>query len=146
MGTSPPASVSDRTFPLSEDDDLMALAIQSARKTLRQFFQAYGTPRADQKSFMLKIRWEQQGEVEHLWMGGLDASGLPLRGTVANRPVTAQLTLGQRLAFTPDRIVDWMYVEDGYLVGGYTTKAMRAGMGSRERAAFDAAAPFKFRD
>ena len=33
----------------------------------------------------------------------------------------------QRVEFQPSYISDWMYIENGYLVGGYTTRVIRDG-------------------
>jgi uncharacterized protein YegJ (DUF2314 family) len=51
----------------------------------------------------------------------------------------------QRVDFEPSYISDWMYIEDGYLVGGYTTRVIRDRMTPKERTAYDAQAPYKFR-
>ena len=50
------------------------------------------------------------------------------------------------LEFHPTQITDWMYVESGYLVGGYTTQVVRNAMSMAERAEYDAAAPYRFRN
>jgi uncharacterized protein YegJ (DUF2314 family) len=47
--------------------------------------------------------------------------------------------------FDPNRISDWMFVQDGYLIGGYTTKAIRDRLTLAERATYDESAPFKFK-
>jgi uncharacterized protein YegJ (DUF2314 family) len=36
-----------------------------------------------------------------------------------------------------DEIMDWMYVEDGKLVGGYTIRVQRDSLDMNERAEFD---------
>lgn len=51
----------------------------------------------------------------------------------------------QRVEFEPLYISDWMYIEDGYLVGGYTTRVIRDRMTEEERKKHDAQAPYKFR-
>ena len=48
------------------------------------------------------------------------------------------------IEFTYPQITDWMYVEDGRLVGGYTMRAIRDRLSSDARAKFDAGSPFAF--
>jgi len=120
-------------------------AIQSARQTLRDFFDALANPMPNQESFLLKVLFESQGKKEHIWMADIDASVFPLEGTVANEPEISGLSFMQRASFHPSQITDWMYIENGYLVGGFTTLAIRAGLSRQERAEYDSNAPYKFR-
>lgn len=57
----------------------------------------------------------------------------------------ARINFMERVSFLPSQITDWMFLEDGYLVGGYTTQVIRAGLTTAERAQYDASAPYKFR-
>ena len=50
----------------------------------------------------------------------------------------------QKVDFHPSQITDWMYIDKGRLVGGYTTRLIRARMTPAERAALDKASPYKF--
>ena len=50
----------------------------------------------------------------------------------------------QWVSFDPDDITDWMYIEDGRLIGGYTTRLLRERMSPEERKQLDASAPYKF--
>ena len=51
-----------------------------------------------------------------------------------------------RVEFDPAQITDWMYIENGYLVGGYTTCLIRQRMTPEERQTYDFKAPYKFRE
>ena len=138
--------VIDRIYDFSASDERMRTAIEQARRTLRDFFEAFAEPKPNQESFLLKVLFESQGKNEHIWVADINASVFPLEGTVANEPELPSLTFMQRTSFHPSQITDWMYIEDGYLVGGFTTRAIRAGLSGVERADYDANAPFKFRD
>jgi len=67
---------------------------------------------------------------------------------LANQPLAREQKgsrVKQRVEFEPSYISDWMYIDDGYLVGGYTTRVIRDRMTPEEREAHDAEAPYKFR-
>jgi uncharacterized protein YegJ (DUF2314 family) len=128
------------------DDARMQFAIDQAKASLRTFFDAFVSPKDNQKSFLLKVYFEVEGEGEHIWLADIDASVMPLTGTIANEPSLPGMTFMNRAFFHPSQITDWMYVEDGYLVGGYTTQVIRAAMSPEERAEYESHAPYKFRD
>lgn len=137
--------MSDNVVPFDSEDERMRFAIDEARNTLRTFFEAYANPKPNQTAFLLKVLFESGEASEHIWLADIDASVSPLEGTVANEPSLPGLTFMERASFEPWQITDWMYVEDGYLVGGYTTQVVRAGLTPAERAQHDANAPYKFR-
>lgn len=138
--------MSSRLVTFAEDDPLIARAIEEAQRSLPQFFEAYSAPESNQSAFLVKVMCEVGEHVEHIWVADIDASVFPLQGTIANEPNLPGLRFMDRLEFHPSRITDWMYIEDGYLVGGFTTKAIRSTLSADERAAFDAGKPYRFRD
>lgn len=138
--------MTSRIVSFKPDDQRMLFAIDQAKRSLRQFFDAFVKPKENQKSFLLKVYFEVDGDGEHIWMADIDASVMPLTGTIANEPKLPGMTFMNRASFQPSQITDWMYIEDGYLVGGYTTQVIRAAMEPEERAEYDAHAPYKFRD
>jgi uncharacterized protein YegJ (DUF2314 family) len=136
--------MTDTYLSVESDDPKMAAAIREAQATLRTFFDAFVRPKSNQTAFLLKARFEHDGDVEHIWLADIDASVSPLQGTVANEPRLPTLKFMEPATFTPADITDWMYIQDGYLVGGYTTRAIRDALSPTERAAYDAQAPYKF--
>jgi uncharacterized protein YegJ (DUF2314 family) len=137
--------MSDAVVPFDSEDARMRFAIDEARRSLRTFFDAFVRPKPNQTAFLLKVLFESGEASEHIWLADIDASVSPLLGTVANEPNLPGLTFMERASFEPSQITDWMYLEDGYLVGGYTTQVIRAGLTPEERASHDANAPYKFR-
>jgi len=71
---------------------------------------------------------------------------MPGTGRVGNTPKLPDLLHGQIVEFTPEMITDWMFVEDGYLVGNYTLRVILSTVSPEERAAIVATMPFKIRD
>jgi uncharacterized protein YegJ (DUF2314 family) len=98
-----------------------------------------------QKSFLVKVVFDEGEQREHIWVADLGLAGDKLRGVIANEPNLPSLKFMEKVEFEPRYISDWMYIEDGYLVGGYTTRVIRDRMTPEERAAHDAQAPYKFR-
>jgi len=122
----------------------MDAAIRKAKDTIRQFLEAFFEPTKKQKSFLLKVVFDEGEQREHIWLADLDFGGDKPTGVIANEPGLPSLKFMQRVEFEPSYISDWMYVEDGYLVGGYTTRIIRERMTPEERREYDAQSPYKF--
>ncbi len=134
----------DFTIPFSSDDAQMKAAIDQARSTIKQFFDAYSKPTTEQKAFLVKVVFHECDESEHIWLADLDFSGELPSGVVANNPDLSSLRFMQKIKFEPSNISDWMYVEGGRLVGGFTTRVIRDRMTPEERSKYDARSPYKF--
>ncbi len=115
----------DEIVTVDGGDEAMLLAINNARQSVRQFLEAFFAPKANQRSFLLKVGFEDQGETEHIWQADLDLISSPPTGVVANEPEIRRLAYMQRVPFDFKLITDWMYYEDDCLVGGFTTKVLK---------------------
>lgn len=135
----------DKTLPFSSNDAQMDAAILEAKANIGQFIAAFTRPTDRQKNFLVKVVFDEGEQREHIWIADLGFAGDKLRGTVANEPNLPGLKFMQKVEFEPRYISDWMYIEDGYLIGGYTTRVIRDRMTADERKAHDAGAPYKFR-
>jgi uncharacterized protein YegJ (DUF2314 family) len=135
----------DKTIPFLSEDVQMEAAIREAKASFKQFFEAFCNPTGQQKSFLVKVVFDEGEQREHVWLADLDFSGSKPSGVVANEPTLPSLRFMQTVEFEPSYISDWMYIEDGYLVGGYTTRVIRSRMTPAERRAHDAEAPYRFR-
>ena len=124
------------------NDPQMVTAINKARSTLPMFFDALALPKASQKSFLL-IAFRRGDEVEHIWLADLNLSGKKPQGVVADEPQKG-FRFMQQVSFDPADITDWMYIDGGKLVRGYTTRLLRERMSPEERNQLDASAPYKF--
>jgi uncharacterized protein YegJ (DUF2314 family) len=103
----------------------MVLAINTARQSLKQFLEAYFAPKPNQRSFLLKVAFEEQEETEHIWLADLDLHSSPLTGLVANEPRIRSVSFMERVPFEAKLITDWMYYEDDCLVGAFTTRVLK---------------------
>ena len=94
---------------------------------------------------MLKIAFVENEKVEHIWVADIDATVFRPMGTIANEPSLAGVLFMERVEFHPSQISDWLYVEDCYMVGGFTIQVIRSLLSEAERAEYDAHAPYKFK-
>jgi uncharacterized protein YegJ (DUF2314 family) len=138
----PPKSIES----FSPEDAQMAAAIRNAKDTFGQFLSAFFEPTENQNAFLVKVAFDAGDRVEHIWVADLDFAGQRVRGVLANEPRTPSLKFMQSVEFDPAQITDWMYIEDGYLIGGFTTGVIRDRMSQQEKQVHDANAPYKFRD
>jgi len=51
--------------------------------------------------------------------------------------------LGEHVTVAPRDVTDWMFLKDGKLVGGYTTRVLYARLSPEDKAEFDKHAEFK---
>ena len=115
----------DEIVSVDGGDEEMLSAINEARQSVRQFLEAYFAPKPNQRSFLLKVSFEDQGQTEHIWLADLDFHSSPPTGVVANEPRNRGLSFMQRVPFDFKFLTDWMYYEDDCLVGGFTTRVLK---------------------
>ncbi len=115
----------ENTWPVAFADEEMDAAIALARASLGEFLSALQNPSATQKSFLLKVRFEQDSTVEHIWLADLNLSQLPSSGVVAVETSFPGLKFMQATTFMPDQISDWMFYDGDEIVGGYTTHILQ---------------------
>src|SRR5471030_1114340 len=118
----------ENTQGFSADDAEIETAITNAKETFGQFLKAFFNPTEKRKSFLVKVVFVEGEQAEHIWIADLAFSGQTPRGVIANEPAIPNLKFMQKVEFHPSQITDWMYIEDGYLIGGYTTKVIRKRM------------------
>jgi uncharacterized protein YegJ (DUF2314 family) len=119
----------DKIVPVPTGDPEMLHAIDQARRSVESFIQAFLNPKPNQKNFLLKVVFEYQDKNEHIWLADLDLTTSPPTGVVANESQIPGLIYMNRIDFSVNDITDWMYLEDGFLVGAFTTRLLQ----TRER-------------
>ena len=135
--------VADRIAQVASDDAVMNAAIARARATAGTFVRALRAPKPSQSRFSIKVRIADGDEREHFWLSDVRYAGHVFSGKIDNDPeVVATVKLGQAVTVRPGEISDWMYVDHGKLVGGYTLRVLRDRFSQSERAEFDRSVPF----
>ena len=138
-----PRGREDKVVMVADDDPKMNAAIDKARQTVDTFIQALTEPKPSQTSFSVKLAIVDGKHTEHMWLDGVRFDGKKFHGTINNDPNNVKnVKLGDKASIEPSRISDWMFVENGKLVGGYTIRVLRDGLSGKERKELDDGLPF----
>lgn len=124
---------------VANEDKRMNWAIEKANLTLWYFETSLENPNPEQAYFSIKVKIIDGDNSEHIWLTEphFDAEG-NLYGTVGNEPVDVNtVKLHQKIGIERHLISDWMIIENGKLIGGYTIRAIREDIPVSERIAFD---------
>lgn len=121
------------------EDEKMNWAIDKANLTLHHFKKCLKAPNPSQQYFSIKVRIEDNHKNEHIWLTepSFDAEG-NLFGVIGNEPIdVTNVSMGQKIGVDNDRISDWMIIENGRLIGGYTIRVLRENYKGRDLKNFD---------
>ncbi|HLP83124.1 MAG TPA: DUF2314 domain-containing protein [Phycisphaerales bacterium] len=135
----------DNVVSFKEDDAGMAAAIAQARQTTDTFLARLNQPSTPNDYVAVKIALPTtDGSLEHIWCGNVQFANGVFTATIANDPRDTQYKFGQQVTAPKAEISDWMYVQDGKLVGGYTIRYMHSTMTPDEQTKFREGMPFRF--
>jgi len=124
--TARPRVLPDGEIMAKKDDPEMRAAEDKARRTLGEFIKAFDADIGDvddPPEFAVNIPiTDDDGNTENVWVIYLSRDGDEFTGSIANEPaVVKNITYGQEVTFSKDRIVDWHYTTDGKMRGSFTT-------------------------
>src|SRR5207247_7223268 len=109
------------------------------------FMAVFFNPQTNQQYFLVKRRFTAGDVVEHIWVADLRYDGSVFHGVIANELQSISgLWFKQPVEVQLGQISDWMFVQDGKLVGGYTSRVLRKRMTARQRAEMDTHIPYSF--
>lgn len=129
-----------------EDISLGAAQIE-AQLNLNELFERIQFPPAQQTDLAVKGIFGEADRVEHLWVRDLRVEDNRVVGTLDNQPVElSQWSAGDLVILDRDQISDWMAIDSGHLIGGWTLRALRQQMTEAERSAFDDSLDFSIED
>jgi uncharacterized protein YegJ (DUF2314 family) len=129
----------DDVISFSIDDPEMNAAIQEAQATLGTFVAALQSPKSSQTYFSIKARFPygDQGAAEHIWLEEVSYDGKYFNGKIANDVYyVPNLQYGDAVAIIWGNVSDWMIIENGKLIGGYTICVMYCRMSPQEQQQF----------
>jgi uncharacterized protein YegJ (DUF2314 family) len=130
---------------VSDDDNAMNRAMDEARATVDQFVTALNAPQPTQKSFSVKLLVTDGQHSEHMWVPPVRYEQGKFFGQLNNVPdLVHGVKLGDEVSVPTNEISDWMFVDEGRLVGGCTIRVLRDGLSAAEKRQFDRSVPFKF--
>ncbi len=112
---------------------------QVANANFADFRKAFAEQKAGTSNFFVKEKYVNDvNREEHLWIRDITAKGDTLFGIVDSEPrVTREVKHNDTIVIDPARISDWMYYDNGKLVGGYTLRYERSKLSAEEQKEFD---------
>jgi uncharacterized protein YegJ (DUF2314 family) len=115
----------DKVVNIEPDDPEMLAAIDRARETLPQFWQAFDQKKSGESDFALKVKITDKNGTEHFWANDIERQGGKTMGTINNDPnIVGSVKLGDRIQIPEADISDWLYMRDGKMVGNETLKPL----------------------
>ncbi len=124
---------------IQNEDEKMNWAMDKSRLTLHYFEKCLKQPNRNQQFFSIKVKIEDAGKTEHIWLTEpiFDNEG-NLFGVVGNEPIDVKsVQLNQKIGIDRNLVSDWMIIENGRLIGGYTIRAMRDNLSGQALDNFD---------
>jgi uncharacterized protein YegJ (DUF2314 family) len=105
------------------DEEAMQRAIAEARKTWPKALARLKAGGEVSAKFPFATR---SGGVEHIWIEVHKADGGEVQGTIGNDPVDIEgLKLGSKVTCKLKELSDWLFMQDGQMVGGFTVKVLQ---------------------
>ena len=121
---------------LNADVEIEA-AFQQARDTLDSFIQKIGTSHPDRTLVALKIRFVlPDGSSQDMWVDGITYRDSSFYGIMGDDIPSLKLSIDDKITIARKDIVDWMIVEDGKLIGGYTIRLAFQRMSPQQKERF----------
>ncbi|MBW0000758.1 MAG: DUF2314 domain-containing protein [Verrucomicrobia bacterium] len=132
------------SFDVKNNHARMHRAVLQARKTVGTFITALQHPSPGQQDFEVKKAFRQGNEIEHLWLSDVRLVGNRFQGRIDNAPTKIHgLKEGDPVSVNPDEISDWVFIDNGKLVGGYTIRAHYDELSPEQKKQFDQVADFR---
>ena len=149
MGRNDDISKADGYDPgvtLFQDADAeMNAAMEKARETVDTFVKAIKRRDGSRTRISVKAAFKDENGGEYMWINRVSYHDGIFLGRLANTPSTVKsVRLGDPVELPKEEVADWMYVEDGRLVGGFTLRVIRDRLPPEERAKLDRSYEFTF--
>jgi uncharacterized protein YegJ (DUF2314 family) len=104
---------------------------------LDTFITKITTPHPNRTFVAVKVRFTPPGESpQDIWVDEVTYTNGVFRGNMGDDIPSLRLEAGEKITIHEEDIVDWMIVEDGKLVGGYTIRLAVQRMSTEEREQF----------
>jgi uncharacterized protein YegJ (DUF2314 family) len=111
------------TFELERSDEEITRIAENARRALPIFFRNLARPEKGADNFFVKYPLSADDGAEQVWLGGIHVKDGVYYGVLANTASSpGGMKKGDKISFVPDAVTDWMYVQDGKIMGGRSIK------------------------
>jgi uncharacterized protein YegJ (DUF2314 family) len=126
------------------NDSAMNAAIAEAQATIASFIQRLDHPPATQTDIGLKVRLTDGQAIEHVWLTDIKHDGDHFSGRINNDVERIHnYHVGDSVVVALSEVSDWLAIDRGQFIGGFSIRLLRARMSPAERAAFDRSVPFR---
>ncbi len=133
LSARPTASRAQPAVPGAQSEE-MARAIARARQRLGLFWERVRLNDPNETGYAVKVVAGDQHGTEHIWLSRITLRGGRVLGMVDTPPrVVRSIRQGQIMDVRDDAIVDWMYFENGLIVGNETGRTMLRYLPAAER-------------
>ena len=128
---------------VEDNDKAMDAAVNHAQRSLGFFIAVLKAKKSGDSDFAVKKGFVDGDKVEHLWVDRLTWDGKKFRGRINNRPLDVKnVRLNELVIVSPREVSDWMFIKEGKLMGGYTTRVLYKRLSAEDKAQFDKEAQF----
>ena len=115
----------DQIVRVPDDDPDMRAAFAKARATLAGFLALTRAPRSGISTMSVKVPLHEGDTVEYFWIKDFAEEHGRFVGAIDNEPrLLKHVHDGQSVTFSASEIVDWLYLEDGRMIGNFTGCAL----------------------
>lgn len=122
---------------LSEEEKIY-LSVEKAKNTLHYFVKVINNPSNIHANFSVKAKLRDDMREENLWVNDVKYNNFVFEGFLGNFPkVIKNVKYGDILKVNIDDVIDWMFIENERLIGGYSIRVARSLMNEQEREKFD---------
>ncbi len=132
-----PAPVPTSASKTPAADVELEAAIQQARNTLDEFTDRIASPHPNRTFAAVKVRFFPPDALpQDIWVDGVTYIDGTFNGSMGDDIPSLKLFAGDKIKVARENILDWMIVEDGRLVGGYTIRLAYQRMSPEEKERF----------
>lgn len=127
----------DEGIRVPQGDADMAAAFRKAKATLKDFLEIVRSERPSVASYSVKIALREGNVAEYVWISPFIERNGNFIGIV-NSTIRAvrNVKAGQKITFHESEIVDWLYRENGKMIGNFTVCALLKRESPEQSAAF----------
>jgi len=123
--------------PMLDLDVEQEAAFSDARNTLNLFIERIGTPHPTRTFVAVKTRFfPPDSSPQDIWVDNVTYNDGLFHGSMGDDIPSLRLYFGDDVEVNPEDILDWMIVEDGKLIGGYTIRLAYKHMTPEEKENF----------
>lgn len=135
----------DPIVRVAADDPQMLAAIAEARARQGEFLERIRNPPPTQSTTSVKVMLRDGDETEHVWLEEPQYEDGFFLGKLGNEPqIVKTHALGAMIRVPESDMSDWLAIDDGVLIGGFSIRVFRDRLPPEQQAEFDKASPFRF--